>query len=332
MKKTILFSILAFTFFNSNAKSLITLEHNGTGSFYTNLDSAIFYALNGDVIKLPGGNFNNAFHINKELHFYGVGFHPDSTTATLPTLLNGQVIIDSNGKGSTFSGLNFAYNIYNYPNYLPSIIINAKANGIQFQQCFFKSNIESYNADSHYFKDCILVSGSNIGYPFNKSIFRNCILQIYAGLDECEISNCIILGRFNSITNSNLKNNIIIDSILSQYSFGNKYLYNNIRLGGVNFTNAQIIDNSPLYATTANDIFVNYISNDYIYSDFQLKPTCVGKNASTDDLDVGIYGNASPYKDGLLPITPHIQKAEVGFQTNLDGTLKIKMQTASQNK
>jgi hypothetical protein len=81
-----------------------------------------------------------------------------------------------------------------------------------------------------------------------------------------------------------------------------------------------------------NNIFVNQTGNIYSYmQDYHLKSTSPGKNAGTDGMDVGIYGGSSPFKEGALPVNPHIRFKNVAGSTNSSGTLNIHFKVAAQD-
>ena len=86
MKKIILIFIAILSFISNigKAQNLIAVQNGGNPAFYTNLDTAITYAQNGDTVYIPGGVFNlgTSYHINKQIHIIGVGHYNDSCQAT----------------------------------------------------------------------------------------------------------------------------------------------------------------------------------------------------------------------------------------------------------
>jgi len=57
MKTILLLFGLILCIIPSHSQNIIAVQHGTSASFYTNIDSAITYADNGDSIYLPGGIF-----------------------------------------------------------------------------------------------------------------------------------------------------------------------------------------------------------------------------------------------------------------------------------
>ena len=87
--------------------SKIAVSHNGATSFYTNLNSAVTSALDGDTIYLPGGSINTTGEvlIDKKLTIVGAGHYPDSTTATYQTYIVQSIRIATGADGGSLSGI-----------------------------------------------------------------------------------------------------------------------------------------------------------------------------------------------------------------------------------
>src|ERR1017187_10532 len=89
--KTKIFMLIAcfiVTASGASAQNLIAVQHGGTNTFYTTIDSAITMANSGDNVYIPGGYFNftsGTIIINKPLNIFGVGYNMDSTMATFNT-------------------------------------------------------------------------------------------------------------------------------------------------------------------------------------------------------------------------------------------------------
>jgi len=82
---------------------------------------------------------------------------------------------------------------------------------------------------------------------------------------------------------------------------------------------------------TQSTIFVNQSGNSFSYDDdYHLQSTCPGKNAGRDGTDIGIYGGASPWKEGSIPFNPHIQTLNISPVTNSSGNLNVNIQVEAQ--
>lgn len=104
MKKlAILLFILVFSSYSAiQAQRLIAVDHSGTVTTFTRLDTALVHAVNGDNVYLPGGSFNisGGLSITKKLYIYGAGHYPDSTTATGQTYITGGTLFIKSGADS----------------------------------------------------------------------------------------------------------------------------------------------------------------------------------------------------------------------------------------
>ena len=79
-------------------------------------------------------------------------------------------------------------------------------------------------------------------------------------------------------------------------------------------------------------IFINSSNNSFEYTaNYHLLPTCVGVGAGTDGTDIGIFGTASPYKEGAVPMNPHVIRNMINTSSN-NNTLHIDIQVEAQDK
>ena len=65
---------------------------------------------------------------------------------------------------------------------------------------------------------------------------------------------------------------------------------------------------------------------------FHLKSVCKGIKAGADGTDMGIYGGMYPWKDGDLPINPHIVSKNIGTTLDASGNLKVNVTVEAQQK
>lgn len=64
--------------------------------------------------------------------------------------------------------------------------------------------------------------------------------------------------------------------------------------------------------------------------DFNLQIQSPGINAGTDGTDIGIYGGAFPWKEGSIPINPHIQTKTISSTTDPSGNLPVNIKVMTQ--
>ena len=327
---------------NLDAQNLIAVQNGNPPNFYSNLDSAIIHAQNGDTIYIPGGPWWNISQpVNKRLHIFGVGHNPDSTLATGQTRINGTLsLVNEASNGSLISvylasGISSGDNISNYQvqrcrvnslslvststnwSFIENIIQGSVHNGNNpAANCFFSNNIIDASF-SNYYTWC----------GFTSSVFKNNIFlfQGICGWDACNIPV--------RATTSTFENNIFISTAYTCHDISNSSLNNNL-----------FVEMEPLYwcsecwgsnnivFQSLSSIFINQTGNTFNYThDYHLQPTSPGKNAGKDGTDVGIYGGAFPWKAGSLPVTPHIQFENVSGGTDQNGNLNVNIKVAAQD-
>ena len=348
MKKSLLSLIvlLIVSSYSLKAQNLIAVQSSGNTSFYTSLDDAIANAINGDNIYVPGGSFTINNPISKEVHIVGAGANPDSTIATGFTLILSNIILVNGSSNSSIEGLYLNnYNIYfgtNPQNISGVIISRCNVGSITFicdntqaryQNIIIKESIinNAINTNQCYGNYCIyndiqncVVSNNIIYYiqqlNLNCQIKNNIILSSTT-LNGCNIFNNIIYysGANCNINNCTFRNNLILDgaivNVYGQSGQTNMFLNN--------------IDNQQ---SNSNTTFINAHYGQFGYTyDYHLQSSCPGKNAGTDGTDVGIYGGQYPWKDGSIPVNPHIINSTIGGVTNTNGALPVNIKVSAQD-
>ncbi len=340
MKKILFFILLLIVSGNFvKAQNLIAVQHGNNASFYTNLDSAVTYAQNGDYIYLSGGAFavsDNYLIINKELHIIGVGHNPDSTIATGMTKINATIYFVSGANNSSLEGLYLnGGNIKS----LSHTGIQQDVDNISIKRCHINGSITlswlstnwvvtenfidaevwgAYNTSSYaqgnYFSNNIF--GSTVNYFGPNNHFKNNIILYpsgsFVGITSCVFENNICFVNPSGIISCTFNNNYFI----------NLYNFPVDCIGINNFGGTVWLYN----------IFVNYGGNASLYYnyDYHLISSFPGKNAGTDGTDIGIYGGMFPWKDGSLPPNPHIQQKIIQQSTNANGSLPVNIKVAAQ--
>jgi len=105
--------------------------------------------------------------------------------------------------------------------------------------------------------------------------------------------------------------------------------YNNI------FKETDPLGASPMYLNnkfSITNLFVDAPEGAFSYEgNYRLKSDSPAKNAGFDGKDCGIYGGANPYKDGALPVNPHIRAKVLPAQTDAQGKINVQVTVAAQN-
>jgi len=357
MKKITTLVLIAFMVLLNNqafAQKLIALQSGDKATFYTDLDTALYYAKNGDDIYLPGGYIkanSTTLKIDKAVNIIGVGYNPYTNAATENTIIQSQTIqIMPYVNGGSITGIftinctiqiletvdNFSVNrclfssiiFGNYdvlkPPFNISITESVVENGIINMESYPKcpQNVSITNS---------IIGNLNGAYPFQGNQFW----------DNITCRNCLILGKSTygypiiiGIKSSLFENCILMDANVNSNLGCNNSIFRNCLFTG---SGAELSVPAPnlVYNCIFNQpqhlIFVD--PQDFVFNmknDYRLRDDSPGKNAGKDGTDIGIYGGRYPWKDGGLPVNPHIETFNVAGKTDSIGNLKVKIKVAAQ--
>jgi hypothetical protein len=339
-----LFLLTAFAL-SLKAQNLITVQHGSTATFYTDLQASITAAQDGDYIYIPGGTWavpGTSMDINKRINIYGSGALSDSTNATGVTLIAGAFRFNSGSSNSHVSGCKFTY----------GVIVGADSCVNYVDNIMFQYNYGSINC---YSKCRNIVIKNNVLSTIGISRTQNFQIQNNICYGSCNIGN----GSFTSpLTYGFLYNNFIYKLVggasnpfPSGITFKNNYFQNSSSVDV--FLNSTFINNFSTFSLTiygsgggynntfinnqivgnANIIFTNVpITNQYdALNNYQIISTSPAHNAGDDGTDIGIYGGAHPWKEGLVPANPHIRFSNINSQTGAGGNLPVNIKVGAQD-
>ena len=335
MKKTTLFLIFLLVAFSySTAQKSVALHSNGTTTIFggdTPLTEAYNAAVTGDTLYVSGGNFVSPTTIDKGLIIIGAGYDTDSTAVTGKTYFYSSTI----NSGRIVIGPN-ASNLY--------------LEGIQLQGGLYKADtdITGFTLIRLKIADIYFVNTGTV--PTNASIIQCDIagdLNIQ-GVTYSVISNCILRGRLANSNSNVFKNNVItqdngfgtisnsVSNTFTNNIFATPSLLSD---GGCSYNNFQyniFAHASPTFGSGATDlnnykgidiatVFVNMAT-----SDFHLLPDASSTYLGDDATEVGIYGGFLPFKEGAVPINPHISFKSIQTTTDSNGLLNISFKVEAQ--
>ena len=353
--------VLAFAWFftsQSNAQSLISVENPSTGSsFYKFLDQAINNAQAGDIIHVPGGSFSmGTVHINKPLSIIGVGHHPDSTLATNQTIITGNIPIDEGASNLYLEGFYLTGSISLTPqDQAHSVVIKRcnvaviTSNGSHFSQFQNDSTFSDSWQISHNVIRGDLEMGNFRNFTLTGNIITSRMFNVFFG---GIIENNIFLYNsqsehlFDNVRNSTFKNNIFLHSWELSYpayacynppcgSYENTFLNNSFCMGGQNLyleNGVAAVSMNNKFDADPSAIFQNVTGNTFNYSfNYHIIPSFTSQIIGTDALELGIYGSSNPYKEGAVPLNPHIQSKTIAPSTTPNGMLNVNIKVAAQN-
>lgn len=217
----------------TEAQNLIAVQNGGEAEFYTNLDSAIVHASNGDTVYIPGGTFSVSVQIDKRLHIIGVGHNPDSTLATGQTRITGNLSLVNEASNGSLMGVYLSGYTTSGDNISNYLVLRCSFNGINLPSSstnwIFIENIIQYAyqfgseyAVNCYFYNNIIGAYSNYNWAgFASSVFKNNIFLVqYEGCGyQC-------LRYPIKASSSNFENNIFISNTHTLQQCVNSSFYN----------------------------------------------------------------------------------------------------------
>jgi len=335
----ITFFLLALSF-NAKAQKLIAVQNVSSPTFFTLLDTAIVHAQNGDTIYLPGGTFPLTVAVSKRLHIIGVGSVIDSALATGTSRISGNLTLNNNASYGSLVGIYLTGTIITGANITNYAVQRCYLSGLSLaNSCsnwtFIENNIQGISsnaaptgASSCYFYNNIfgarICYSSYIYYVFIFSVFKN---NVFAFANTFYQYNSYWVPI--TAQNSTFENNIFVsvDYTACNQSCGkaiaNSALHNNL------FVTTSYIGCENNWGS--NNIFNQALSTIF-GTNYQLLPTCPGKNAGKDGTDIGIYGGSFPWKAGSVPPNPHIQSKNVAGNVDANGNLNVIIKVEAQDR
>lgn len=334
MKKIVLlFIFLAVTVFYSTAQKSVALHRNGiTTIFYgeTPLTEAYNASVSGDTLYVSGGTYAAPATINKGLVIIGAGYNPDSTSATQRTYLmySGNITIGDNAGNLYMEGMELQGGLEK-PTALATnlTIIRCKINGgLDFTgsggqtnsaiiQCDIQQGIKLQGFTYSVISNCII--RNTITYSYN-NIFKNNVI-LYGYFNNPPIVNC----HYNTF------NNNIFSTTQGPCYYNSTCTYNNFQKNIFHLA-------SPFLGDYATDIG-NYknidLSTVYLNvpgGNYHLLPDAKVNYLGDDGTETGIYGGVSPFKEGAVPVNPHISRKSIVLSTENNGILKVSFKVSAQ--
>ncbi len=331
MKKIlILIAIIAFTL-STKAQKTIAVLSGSNWTFYTDFSIALRQCASGSTIYLPGGSFplsQSADTINKQINIIGVGHYSDSTTATEPTILQGNLLFDIGGNNVNLVGIRLIGDI-NSLGRLNNI------NNISILRCNINfAMLSSFNNVN--ISECVIsLVSSNSNISNNIVIKKSIILGNYlANLLGARIENCIVNALTGTITGCSFSSCIFTQNVVLGSNFNNNTFSHNLICGILTISGSNVALSNNVSGVSLSNTFENFSNNGaFSYNnDFHLLPTSAGRNAGLDGTDVGIYGTTYPYKPSAVPANPHISTKSIAPQSAPNGTLPVNIRVIAQDR
>lgn len=348
MKKLIFFLAVLFSY-SSYSQAVFVVQNASNSSVHPTLNAAVAAALDGDYIYMPGGSFGiGDLKVNKRLHLFGAGHYPDSTQATGRTALTGNIYFKTGANNSVLQGIYLSSNIF-----MGDSCSTGNVSNILISRCNVDNIYLTYNtgttdcgAQNIFIKDCIVRTDIRGAYTQGNVVESSIITNQIANFNgNTEFKNNIFLRYNNSSTAGNYVLNYVYNCNFSNNIFRHYYstsnyfstnsadnFFNNCIFGmPSNYLFAGIHSNCLFSKTFANQ-FVN-VPNvaDFSYTyNYHLSDTSAAIGAGMNGTDCGIYGGDNPYKDGAVPLNPHIQFKQIPTATDSQGKLNIEIKVSAQ--
>lgn len=331
--RIISFIILLLFVVQVQAQKVVML-HKTNGqqkAFYGNqpLTDAYDAASNEDTIYLPGGAFVAPVNISKRLTIYGAGHYPDSTQATGKTIIANPFFIGSDADSQHLEGIEFKGNI----------AVGPDVNHVVFKRNSLQSIDYSYSpVSSNNRFDGNVVNGTiSATYAANLLISNN----IFAGQLSSTKNGDVVRNNIFLMINANytlvacyytlFENNIFLSTLPNclTYAGGDYNTFSNNVFGITPDWSLNMVNNNYINVNVAN-LFVNQTGNLFDYShNYHLQNS--GTYVGVDATQCGIYGGSFIYKEGAVPVTPHIRQKTVAGSTDVNGKLNVNINVAAQN-
>lgn len=319
---------------NAQPQQFAVVRPNGVTTICPSIDSAYSVAVDDDFIYLPGGEIQiqgGSFTIDKRLHIYGAGHHPDSSATTFKTVLNAVVSVLAGASGGAIEGVQINSNLT-----LGGVGVNRLQN-YTIKRCvtgaviFTSPHIDSLPEFLNIAESVISQLYCNFNPGAKNNLFlKNIIMNSVVQFQYCIFKNNILLYSsgnflFDNVSYSLIENNVICRWSNIDNGCTNSY-FNNLKVLSTPISDCSA-EEGTIYVDDVPDIFMDYGGSgsfQYFY-DFHLDPNCPGNDAGTDGTDVGIYGTNNPTPEGWVPSNPHIYFKQVDPETGSDGRLHIQV-------
>lgn len=310
----------------------VVMLHKTNGqqqAFYGNqpLIDAYTTASNEDTIYLPGGVFVAPDYFDKRLTIYGAGHYPDSTSATGKTVIANTFTINPNADSFHLEGIECNGNVYIESNVNYLVLKRNNFQTVSFGPSPVSSNsrieanvisgsIDLLNAANVLLMNNI-INGQIINAKNGDFIRNNIFLHVSYPVNAC--SYALFENNIFVVTNPNF---------LPTYTSNYNTFSNNVFTITPNWT---LNPNSNNYINVdASTLFLNQTGNSFSYShNYHLQNP--GTYIGVDAVQCGIYGGLFGYKDGAVPVNPHIRQKTIANTTDVNGLLNVNINVAAQN-
>jgi hypothetical protein len=324
---------------------VITVNNNaGSPSVFSNLQTAVDSAANGDTLYVQGSqtDYGNVT-ITKRLVLIGAGYRPNKSNP-LPSKLN-IVAIDSVATGANAGESASGTVLMGF-----EISKLGSLNNLYLRQVLIKRNRFIKNPNFNFAGISLLLVNSTIeqnifdtssATDFDLGLATNCLIR--NNIIGCPFRNSsggavlinnVFVGQANAFVN--VSNALVANSIFygmapqgcSSSTFSNNMTFNtsnNTLPYGTNGGSGNFNGTNPQFVNVTQYVF------DYT-QDYRLQSSSPGKAAGTDATDIGLYGGGAPMPAyGGEPPIPQIKSFTVAPVVKKNSTLQINVKAKKQD-
>ena len=325
MKQIDLLFLFLLAINSLNAQNRLTVNNQtGQAAQFSDLQTAIDAAENGDIIYLQGSDQNyGEILVNKSITIYGTGYflvENEDTQAYLHASSISKIVVNTAGSDSSFYGLDLT-------DTSNSIRLEG-ANNVIINGCTFHRAALTANAQNAIFQSCFLtyaafgISSLNLSENASAAV-SNCIFVGNKNIslsDEAEVSvsqSFFLNGDFIMVENSTFTNNIFADTNFSSGFLLNNNFQNNAFVANINLPNN--LNNIPLNTLISGDSSAdNPVDNVFLLP--QNSPANPDNNLETA---LGPFGGNMPYVLSGIPPIPHTYELVAPTTVNANGTMNV---------
>ncbi len=341
MKKLTVITILFLAFMglqNVSAQPIAALHQSGQTTFFSGIDAfveAYNASADGAIIYLSGGSFLVPDTIAKSITVFGAGHHPEFTGATGQSKLTEDVLLAAGAGNAYFEGLYLTGRL--------SFVYGNRIDDVVFRRCRI-DGIISYGSSvsrpdfpsNTLFTECVLTSTSSHLFGTSRNVtiansilFANNLAHFHYGTLENSlilstgsvvltmsthsvVRNCVIAKGSHSTSNNNAFLNNVFFNVESMPAPGTNTFSNNY------------------YDVGRDNFFVDQEGAVFDYThDYHLR--LPAQYMGTDGTQVGIYGGMHPFKEGSVPMIPHVISKSISHSIDAEGKLQVEIEVSAQD-
>ncbi len=343
MKKLTMITFILWTFMglqNVFAQPIAALHQSGQTTYFSGIDAfvnAYNSATDGATIYLSGGSFLVPDTIAKSITVFGAGHHPEFTGATGQSKLTENVLLAAGASNTYFEGLYLTGKL--------SFVHGNRIDDVVVRRCRIDGQIDYGSTASRpdfpsntLFTECVLAYRGG-GHSFGTSrnvIITNSILfatnLAYFNYGILEYSLFLNTGgQVLSVANHSVVRNCVLAAASAYSSGGNNAFLNNVffNVKSMPVPGTNIFSNN-YYDVGRDNFFVDQEGAVFDYThDYHLQsPT---QYLGTDGTQVGIYGGMHPFKEGSVPMIPHVISKSISHSIDAEGKLQVEIEVSAQD-